>query len=455
MLELQAKQNQKPLVLIVDDEGSICSSLEGVFKDEGFLTKTAQSGEQALAVISEQNPDVVFLDIWMPGWDGMETLVRIKEIAPATQVIMISGHATISHAMEALKRGAMDFVEKPFHIDSVVRLANRAFERSQVEQSYQQENLQESTVNSETDSGSIRTNFYLSKHKGILSKGCKGKNLGQRTIKDSVILYGQCLHSGVKSGLILEPLPVNSGIHFAEIGGSRPAPVFVEHVRSTELATTVSAGDTSASTIEHLMSALHAYGVSNLLIKCNGEVPIFDGSSLEFCNVIESVGLQEQQGEWFEIAVDETFTFESESSQKITIEPSEKLEIDYILNYPEPVGSQKATFVSDGIESYKQQVAPARTFGFLKDIEKMQRAGLAAGGRLDNFILIGPDKVINTELRFDNELARHKILDIIGDLFLIGRPIRAKITAEMTGHSDNINILRIINDLIQKQEASV
>jgi len=452
MLELKMKEGQKrkPLVLIVDDEESICSSLEGVFKDENFLTKTAQSGEQALAIVGEELPDVVFLDIWMPGWDGMETLVRIKEIAPTAQVIMISGHATISHAMEALKRGAMDFVEKPFHIESVVRLANRAFERSLIEQRTQAENIEASSVSSETDSGSIRSNFYLSKHKGILSPGCKGENLRQRTLKDSVILYGQCLHSGVKSGLILEPLPVNSGIHFAEIVGSRPAPVFVDHVRSTELATTVSAGDTSASTIEHLMSALHAYGVSNLLIKCNGEVPIFDGSSLQFCDVIESVGLKEQSGDWFEIAIDKPVEFTSESSQKILLEPSDKLEIEYILEYPEPVGKQVAHFVSDGIESYKKEVAPARTFGFLKDIERMQRAGLAAGGRLDNFILIGPDKVVNTELRFPNELARHKILDVIGDLFLIGRPIRAKITAQMTGHSDNINVLRLVNELVQK-----
>jgi UDP-3-O-acyl N-acetylglucosamine deacetylase len=446
MLQLQEKMNDSPLILVVDDEESICTSLEGVFKDENFRTATAQSGEEALAKVREQSPDVVFLDIWMPGWDGMETLARIKEIAPTTQVVMISGHATISNAMEALKRGAMDFVEKPFHIDSVIRLANRGVERCHYEQS--QNNVpQENSVRLENDT--TRSNFYLSEHKGINSSGMQGRNIGQRTLKDSVILYGQCLHSGVKSGLILEPLPSGSGIHFAEIGGSRPAPVFVDYVQSTELATTVKLGGTSAATIEHLMSALHAYGISNLLIKCNGEVPIFDGSASEFCEVIESVGLQEQDGDWFEIAVDREITFKSEGSgESITLSPSDKLEVEYFLDYPEPVGRQIATFIASDVETYKKEIAPARTFGFMSDIERLQRSGLAAGGRLDNFILIGPDKVINTELRFENELARHKILDIIGDLFLIGRPLRAKITANMTGHSDNINVLKKINEIL-------
>lgn len=447
MLKLQEAMNESPLILVVDDEESICSSLEGVFRDEHFRTETAQSGEEALNKVREHLPEVVFLDIWMPGWDGMETLARIKEIAPSTQVVMISGHATISNAMEALKRGAMDFVEKPFHIESVIRLANRGVERCHYEQS---QNASQVSKDNKKVSANTRTDFYLSEHKGIGSPGLRGENRGQRTLKDSVILYGQCLHSGVKSGLILEPLAANSGIHFAEIGGSRPAPVFVDYVQSTELATTVKLGGTSAATIEHLMSALHAYGISNLLIKCNGEVPIFDGSATEFCEVIESVGLEEQSGDWFEIAVDREVTFKSDGSgESITLEPSDVLEVNYVLNYPEPVGRQEARFVASDVQAYKREIAPARTFGFMSDIERLQRSGLAAGGRLDNFILIGPDKVINTELRFENELARHKILDIIGDLFLIGRPLRAKITANMTGHSDNINVLRKINELLQ------
>ena len=102
----------------------------------------------------------------------------------------------------------------------------------------------------------------------------------------------------------------------------------------------------------------------------------------------------------------------------------------------------------NGVESFKEQIAPARTFGFLKDIERLQKAGLAAGGRLDNFILIGPEGILNTELRFPDELARHKILDILGDLSLFGRPLSGTIVARMTGHSDNVGLLRAIKQYV-------
>ncbi|MCL4145081.1 UNVERIFIED_CONTAM: hypothetical protein GTU68_029610 [Idotea baltica] len=276
-----------------------------------------------------------------------------------------------------------------------------------------------------------------------------GRNIGQRTLKDSVVLYGHCLHSGMKSGLVLQPLPANSGIHFAQMGGPRTVPAYISHVNSTTLATTLRAEAVSVSTIEHLMSALHAYGISNLLIKCNGEVPVFDGSSLEFCNSIESVGIEEQGGDWFELAVDEPITFVNEQGdqrERITLEPADELSVHYTLQYPAPVGLQVFEYTHTGVQSFRDEIAPARTFGFISDVERMQRAGLAAGGRLNNFILIGNEGIVNTDLRFPEELVRHKILDAIGDLFLIGRPLRCRITAHMTGHSDNANLLRMVAD---------
>ncbi len=140
-----------------------------------------------------------------------------------------------------------------------------------------------------------------------------------------------------------------------------------------------------------------------------------------------------------------------ESNETITLSPCDRFEVCYKLSYPAPVGDQEYTFIYDGPESFDQEIAPARTFGFMKDIERLQKAGLAAGGRLDNFILIGKDNVVNTELRFPEELARHKILDILGDLFLIGRPLRCRVAAQMTGHSDNIAVLK---ELFQKLSAA-
>ncbi|MCB0325530.1 MAG: sigma-54-dependent Fis family transcriptional regulator, partial [Bdellovibrionales bacterium] len=118
-----------PLVLVVDDEESICTTLSSVLRDEQFQTITAKDGTEALEKVREYQPDVVFLDIWMPGRDGIETLERIKEMSPETQVVMISGHATISTALEAMKLGALDFIEKPFDIESVIVAASRALER--------------------------------------------------------------------------------------------------------------------------------------------------------------------------------------------------------------------------------------------------------------------------------------------------------------------------------------
>lgn len=432
------------LVLIVDDEEAIRLSLQSVLEDEGFATITTGDGESAVQLVLERKPSLVFLDIWMPGWDGIQTLEKIKQVSPETEVIMISGHATISNALEASKRGAFDFIEKPLNIEGVSIAARRALVHK-LDKAGKISSLNESEV-------TAGVNAKIINHPGMMSKALAGKNRGQRTLKQSTILYGQCLHSGQKSGLVLEPLPLNSGIHFGKIGDARTVPAFVDFVQSTGFATTVRFGDVSAATIEHLMSALHAYGITNLLIKCNAEVPIFDGSAREFCSIIESVGIEEQGGEWYELVIPEKISFSAEdgnAKEEITIEPYHCFSLTYELAYPEPIGYQSFSFDMDNVAAFKEVIAPCRTFGFVKDIERLQKAGLAAGGRLDNFILIGSDKIVNTELRFEDELARHKILDAIGDLFLIGRPLIGKVHAKMTGHSDNIELLKKVALLLK------
>ena len=449
MLSARVKQHEEevssrqPLVLVVDDDEGVRASLLSVLQDENVQTLVAESGEEAIALVKEHQPDAVFLDIWMPGLDGIETLERIKESVPETEVIMISGHATISNALEAMKRGALDLIEKPCDIESIVLALSTALER----RARTERNTQGKSTGNKARGGlsAIRRRLPLLPHNGVNSKALAGRNLGQRTLRDSIVLYGQCLHSGIKSGLVLEPLPPNSGIHYAPMGGSKTVPVFVDYVDSTNLATTVRSGAVAASTIEHLMSALCAYGISNLLIKCNGEVPIFDGSAQQFCQAIESIGIEEQGGEWYEIALDEPVevsTSHNGRTETIRLEPADQFSVRYELNYPEPVGHQDFEYTLDGVESFKSTIAPCRTFGFMQDFERLQKAGLAMGGRLDNVILIGPDSVLNTTLRFPDELVRHKVLDCIGDLFLIGRPLRCRVIAKMTGHSDNAKVLK-------------
>jgi UDP-3-O-acyl-N-acetylglucosamine deacetylase len=140
--------------------------------------------------------------------------------------------------------------------------------------------------------------------------------------------------------------------------------------------------------------------------------------------------------------VDRPYRIGNQGGESISIEPADIFSVHYVLNYPKPVGIQEHTYLHNGPSCFREEIAPARTFGFLRDIEELQQAGLVNGGKLNNCILIDNEKIINTDLRFPNELARHKILDIMGDFYLLGKPVRGAIEAYMTGHSDNIALLR-------------
>ena len=272
--------------------------------------------------------------------------------------------------------------------------------------------------------------------------------LRQRTLKRSVVLAGQGLHSGIKTGLILTPLPPNSGVLFGNISTGEAVPAHIDYVESTEFATFLRKGTTSAKTTEHFLAVLNCYHISNLLVKINDELPIMDGSATDFCAMVEDAGIEEQEAPLEEIVIDKKYLIgeEGPESKFIRIEPSDTFQVHYILNYPEPIGRQQVLFVLKDENVFKDQIAPARTFGYVKDVEKLESMGLASGGRLNNVILVDDEKVVNTTLRFPDEFARHKILDIMGDFYLLGRPIRGKITAQMTGHSENVALMKLIRE---------
>ena len=194
-------------------------------------------------------------------------------------------------------------------------------------------------------------------------------------------------------------------------------------------------------TVEHILSALHAAGVTNLLIKVHGEVPVLDGSSIEFCRTLEEIGLEEQAEPRLEFVVDRRYEVGT-GDKRLVLEPYDGFAVSYRLRYPPPIGEQFFDFELGDLADYRENIAPARTFGFMRDLKMLNELGLGSGGRLDNFILVGEDEVINTELRFPDEFVRHKILDVIGDLYLLGYPIRGKVTANLTGHRDNIAMVR-------------
>lgn len=445
-------------VLVVDDEERVVQSIAGVLEDEGFQVASAKSGEEAIGIFQQEKPDVTLVDIWMPGMDGMEVLKRLKGISPDCQVIMISGHATISTAMTAVKLGAFDFIEKPLSLDLLLQTIHRALDQQKewvtlhpVEESpLPKAILPKETVEEMTHRGvaPFRESTFLS---GEASKGKGISLLPQRTIKKSVVLYGTGLHSGMKTGLLFQPLPPNSGIVFGSVSSDEVVPAHLDFVQTTEFATSLKKGRAIAKTVEHLMAVLHAYHITNLMIKMIEEIPIMDGSALEFCKVLEEAGIEEQEERVDELIIDRRLevTYKNKS---LVIEPAEVFSIRYFLDYPSPIGKQSLEFILENEETFRSQIAPARTFGFVKDVEMLEKMGLGGGGRLHNFILLDDEKVVNTELRFPDEFVRHKILDLVGDFYLLNRPVRGKVTAQFTGHSENIALLKKIQDEERKKE---
>jgi len=690
----------KARVLIVDDQQEILLSLGGVLQDEGHEVITARDGQEALHLVQSDSPDVVFLDIWIPGIDGLQTLKAIKRLDPQCAVIMMSGHGTIETAVKAIKLGAADYLEKPLNLEDVLHLVQKALDNrvsdlkecavsgldpsALIGSSEAAQRLRRALENAARENGSVwlagekgtgkefaarliynlqdrdrdslikvrcsdlnEENFgeimlgrgadpqrqrpgkinqalggallligidrlpaplwsslakalmetltpqrSASKHPGFptrifvtscldpqtlarddgvpselvvaladrvirlpplserpddiplyvkhflaeaaeefdrdiydmdeeainrllaypwpgnvkelkiliehmvmtapgpaitvsdllipgversvtesraagqvhrdpapgtghahrpvsLSRIVPGRTVRhQKTLRTSAVTYGQGLHSGTKTGLTLSPLPVGSGILFGQITSAQSVPAVLTNVESTEFSTCLRANGSSARTIEHLMAVFHVYGLTNVMVKISDEVPIMDGSALEYCNLVESAKIASQDDVVEEILIDEPIELllNEQSSKSLRVEPCDCFEVEYFLDYPAPIGKMRMVYRCSDPEDFKKNIAPARTFGFVKDMRMMDEMGLAGGGRLSNVILLDEEKVVNPPLRFPDEFVRHKILDIIGDFYLLGRPIRGRVIARQTGHSDNIAILKLIND---------
>ena len=428
---MQEAATQKT-ILVVDDEEGVRESVREVLTDEGYRVVDTADGNQVLQIIKEHRPELVLLDIWMPQMDGIGLLREIKNQEPDINVVMVSGHGNIHTAVTATKFGAFDFIEKPVSLDGLLSTVQRALGEIPVP-----------GTNKPISDRSRKGNIAKS---AAIRGATAAQPIKQKTLKKSVVLSGQGLHSGVKTGLILHPLPPGSGILFTGISSEVTVPAHLDYVGSTGYATSLRSKDYAVGTVEHLLAVLHSYGISNLLIKVQGEIPILDGSAVEFCHAIDEAGVEEQNQVCAPIVIDRPYRVDAKGGQSIRVEPAAGFSVRYLLRYPKPVGEQEHTYVDQGPEFFKAEIAPARTFGFLKDIAQLQNMGLANGGRLSNFILIDDEKIVNTELRYPDEFARHKILDILGDFYLLGRPIVGAVTAVMTGHSDNIALLRQVRE---------
>jgi len=261
----------------------------------------------------------------------------------------------------------------------------------------------------------------------------------QRTIKKPVSCKGVGLHSGLSSVLTLYPGSNNSGIVFKK--GKDHIAAFVDNLAATNRGTSLK----GILTVEHVLSAINGMGITNIEIHIDGEEPpALDGSSEGFVELIKSSGIENQAPHSNILELNKDLIINSDGSS-IEAYPCDRLYIESLIEYPNSIiGTQSATF-DELSDSYEKEIAPARTFGFMSEVEALKRSGLARGASLDNAVAV-MDNGYSSPLRFPNELARHKILDIIGDIALAGKKINAKIISRKAGHKLNIELVRRILD---------
>ena len=420
-------------VLIVDDDAEMSGALAEALENGGFETARSDDGQNAVRLVDSFRPHVMLVDIWVPGMNGIEILRSVRGKDDECRVIMFSGHGTIAMAVRAIQLGAFDYIEKPCSLSRLVESVQQACTAPDPGPG-----VSPSHVNSRALRNHERSNG------GSWFRG------PQRTLRSSVVGQGLGLQSGVKTGIMLEPMPPDSGIVFRNIATGESLPASIDFVASTSFCTTLQTGGVTVRTIEHLMAALHAYGISNLQIQVGDEVPIMDGSAVSFCRLIEQCGVVEQEGVQEEFVVDRSFHVGQvdPASKFILVEPYDGFRVSYRLQYPEPLGVQEFAYEHRSGASFHHEVAPARTFAFVHEVEKMHGMGMIAGGRLNNVILLGDEKIVNNvQLRFPDECVRHKVLDLIGDLYLLGRQLRGHVRANMTGHTENVALVKMLSEV--------
>ena len=273
--------------------------------------------------------------------------------------------------------------------------------------------------------------------------------LKQRTIKAAIKTTGVGLHTGARVELVIRPAPADTGIVFSRSDLSLPValPAQAANVGDTRMSSTLKFGGTSISTVEHLMSALAGVGIDNVFVDVAGpEIPIMDGSAGPFVFLLQSAGIVEQPASKRYIRV--LAAVEVKDGDKwARFEPFAGFKLDFTIDFPHPVfGSENRQVVVDFAEnSYAKEVARARTFGFMQDVDAMRAAGLGLGGSLQNAIVLDEFKVLNSEgLRYDNEFVRHKVLDAIGDIYLLGHALIGQYTAYKSGHGLNNLLARTL-----------
>ena len=258
----------------------------------------------------------------------------------------------------------------------------------------------------------------------------------QRTLRRSISCTGIGLHSGHKVTLSLRPAPADFGIRFrrTDLDGAE-IPATVQHLAGIQYATGLARDTGSVETVEHLLAALVSLGIDNVIIELNTpEVPIMDGSAAPFVYLIHEAGVKRLAAPRKYLKVRKAMVL-SDGDKRIALYPSDHFKVTYSIAFDHPLLRHQSRTIRISEESFIDEIAPARTFGFLKEVEMLRQQGLTLGGSLENAIVIGDTGVLNSALRFEDEFVRHKILDVIGDLALVGHRIIGHVVAHRGGHA--------------------
>jgi UDP-3-O-[3-hydroxymyristoyl] N-acetylglucosamine deacetylase/3-hydroxyacyl-[acyl-carrier-protein] dehydratase len=304
--------------------------------------------------------------------------------------------------------------------------------------------------------------------------------MNQHTIKESFTIKGIGLHTGKEVTMTFQPAPVNHGYKFQRVDLENKPILRAEitQVTSTNRGTTISKGDIKVNTVEHALSALYGYSIDNVLIEIDGpEVPIMDGSASPFAKGIESVGLQEQEEEREFFVITEPISYrDPETDSEILALPADNFQVTTLIDFNSEILGQQYASMHD-LKDYSSEIAPCRTFVFLRELNELANQNLIKGGDLDNAIVI-VDQMMNqeeldalaqklgkpsvkvekegilntTDLYFSNEPARHKLLDVVGDVALLGKPIKGKIVATKPGHTANVEFTKILKTHYNEQK---
>ena len=266
----------------------------------------------------------------------------------------------------------------------------------------------------------------------------------QKTIKKAASFSGIGLHTGEETTITFRPAPPDTGIVFIRTDlPDRPhIKADVAHVVDISRGTTIGLNGVRVLTVEHVLAAFAGLGIDNIYAEVNaGEAPVGDGSASPFVEVLIQAGIEEQDCQKREVGIEEPIAYEH-GDIKLMAFPSDRLELSYVIEYGHPaLNSQFRSFVIDP-EVFAREIAPARTFCFLHDVEQMKALGLIKGGSLENAVVVGDQEILNDSLRFDDEFVRHKVLDLLGDLVLLGNTLVAHVVAIKAGHAAHVEFVK-------------